>query len=548
MAKGFLTGVICGGVVSAAGIGLVSPMLPPVKTDAAPVVTEPITEHTPVQSEGGTAQAPNDDVAVDAQSAEPEVEADPVVEAPAPEPVDADSSVDENTLDTPAEQPETEGEEASDAGDVIVPDAPEVISEPEIETAAEASMADDVAQAQPDVIVEVDEPVVEVGEVAADAPIEEVQIPEEPAVAVEPEIAPVIKDEAIVADAIIPATPAEIPAVEAEIVELEIPAEDTPVAEVPVLDAQPEASPDEDVLAEVTPEPTPQTLPSVTDPEVSSDLRAGLGTSVGPLADKALDVTKNRLPSIGDGEQDQGLNTTAAGLEAVLPDLSDSPLAIERNAVPAPGIEGRPLMAIVLADMGPERTQLDSLAQFPFPVSVIVDVNAPDLDAAIQFYRQAGAEIVIQADLPPGATPTDAEVNLQVQQPVLDQGVAVYMPPNSGFQTNAPLSRQISEILIASGHGLISQAEGLNTGHKNALKIGVPAGLVFRELDGGKQNNDVIRRFLDNAAFKADQQVGVILMGRAAPQTLGALVEWSLGSRISSVAMVPVSAVLLGGS
>ncbi len=122
------------------------------------------------------------------------------------------------------------------------------------------------------------------------------------------------------------------------------------------------------------------------------------------------------------------------------------------------------------------------------------------------------------------------------------------MAPDSGFQTNAPLSRQVSEILVASGHGLITQPEGLNTGHKNALKTGVPAGLVFRDLDGNGQDNKVIRRFLDNAAFKADQEEGVILMGRAVPQTLAALVEWSVGNRASSVSMVPVSTVLLGGT
>ncbi len=76
----------------------------------------------------------------------------------------------------------------------------------------------------------------------------------------------------------------------------------------------------------------------------------------------------------------------------------------------------------------------------------------------------------------------------------------------------------------------------------------MPAGLVFRELDNDGQKPDVIRRFLDNAAFKARQERGgVILLGHARPETLQALIEWSLGNRAKSVAMAPVSAVLLDG-
>lgn len=309
---------------------------------------------------------------------------------------------------------------------------------------------------------------------------------------------------------------------------------------------QPAMPDDEDAVTPDAPAPAPA-------PEVTIDQQSGLGTSVGPIDDQATGVTTNRLPSIGaaDPEPEAQVADDAApspDADARLVDLSTSPLAIERNSVPVSDTQGRPLMAVVLKDMGPERTQLQGFDKLPFTLSVILDVNAPDLDEAMAFYRDAGAELVIQADLPPSASPTDAEVNLQVQQPKLDKGVAVYMPPESGFQSNAPLSRQIAEILVASGHGLISEPSGLNTGHKNALKTGVPSGLIFRELDGDGQDNKVIRRFLDNAAFKADLEEGVILMGHAVPQTLTALVEWSVGNRISSVAMVPVSAVLLGGS
>jgi polysaccharide deacetylase 2 family uncharacterized protein YibQ len=439
MAKGFLSGVIVGGAVSAVGLAFVSPMLPPIQTAPAPVVQveEPAPTDVPV------------------------VEATPeVVVVPEPE---ATAVVEESPEVEPAVEPTSEPTQAADE----VPEAAETI--------------------QPEA------PVTEAVEDAAD------EVQPEPA----------------------PTEPA--------------PVEPAPAEPAPV---EPEV-----ILPEVI-------EPETAAPEVTTDARSGLGTSVAPLEDRATGVTTNRLPSISsaDAAEDAPAIDLAQPLEPALLDLSSSPLAIERNAVPALDLGGRPLMAVVLKDMGPERSKLEGFDKLPFPVSVILDVTAPDLDDAIAFYRAAGVELVMQADLPPQATPTDAEVNLQVQQSKLNMGVAVYMAPDSGFQTNAPLSRQVSEILVASGHGLITRPEGLNTGHKNALKTGVPAGLVFRDLDGNGQDNKVIRRFLDNAAFKADQQDGVILMGRAVPETLAALVEWSVGNRVGSVAMVPVSTVLLGGS
>lgn len=444
MAKGFLTGVICGGVVSAVGLAFVSPMLPPIQM--APV---------------------------------PNVQTEVPIPTEAPE-----------VAETPAE-----------------------VAPPEAKAAPVAEVADEAASA---------------------APMEAPEVPTEDVVE---------EDTATEGNAVETETPAAEPKEGATEVE-DQPAPAAPEAETS--DAtieEPEATEPDVAEADAS-------APNAREPEVTTDRRIGLGTSVAPLTDQAPGVTTNRLPSIGSadaGEEAPAIDL-AQPLETALLDLPSSPMAIERNAVPALAIGGRPLMAVVLKDMGPERTKLEGMDKLPFPVSVILDVTAPDLDDAIAFYRAAGAELVMQADLPPNATPTDAEVNLQVQQPKLNMGVAVYMAPDSGFQTNAPLSRQIAEILVASGHGLITLPEGLNTGHKNALKTGVPAGLVFRDLDGNGQDNKVIRRFLDNAAFKADQQDGVILMGRAVPETLAALVEWSVGNRVGSVAMVPVSTVLLGGS
>ena len=88
--------------------------------------------------------------------------------------------------------------------------------------------------------------------------------------------------------------------------------------------------------------------------------------------------------------------------------------------------------------------------------------------------------------------------------------------------------------------------KGLDTARKLAQKEGVPAATVFRDFDSEDQDAPTIRRFLDQAAFKASQETnGVIMLGRLRPETISALLLWGLQDRASRVALAPVSALLL---
>ena len=72
----------------------------------------------------------------------------------------------------------------------------------------------------------------------------------------------------------------------------------------------------------------------------------------------------------------------------------------------------------------------------------------------------------------------------------------------------------------------------------------MPAATVFRDFDSADQTPTVIRRFLDQAAFRADQEGGVIMLGRVRPDTISALLLWGLQDRAERVALAPVSALL----
>ena len=147
-------------------------------------------------------------------------------------------------------------------------------------------------------------------------------------------------------------------------------------------------------------------------------------------------------------------------------------------------------------------------------------------------------------DLPTGATATDAEINLSAAFDAVPEAVGLIEGLGAGLQHSREASDQVIAALKESGHGFVLQAKGLNTVQKLAAREGLPAALVFRDFDSAGQTPSAIRRFLDQAAFRADQEGGVIMMGRLRPDTVSALLLWGLQDRSRRVALAPVSATL----
>lgn len=205
--------------------------------------------------------------------------------------------------------------------------------------------------------------------------------------------------------------------------------------------------------------------------------------------------------------------------------------------------EDRPLMSIVLIDDAGS-VGAEALAEFPYPLSFAIDPGDPDAAAKMAARRSAGFEVLMLADLPRAATPQDAETALEVWRSRLPEAVAILEGVETGVQGNRPLADQVAAMAASAGYGLVTQNSGLNTVQKLALQDGVPAGVVFRDFDGAGQDPRAIRRFLDQAAFRAGQEGAVIMLGRLRPDTISALLLWGLQDRAARVALAPVSASL----
>ena len=535
MSRGFIGGILIGAVFSVGVAGVASFMVP---MGPAPL------QDTPVPSD-----APDDERATNA----PEMAEPPVVAAD--------------------ETPLTAAEDTNE--DVITPEPEPVVDEPVVEEPVVEPEPETVPRAE--VAPEVEAPVTQ--EAVQDAPSEDAPdvaaAPEtvEPEPQPEPEVAPTPQPAPQIAQDIDATAPVTVPDAAAPKITLDDPVLPNPMALAPMEPTEPDAlgietrtappvTADESVDTPVSPipdttpvSPTPDTdvatAPSAPDaqpeeapadvvfgaPEQRTDGRPTIGTPAAITSERDTGVTINRLPNAQSGEQ------TAPEAQAT----AQSP-AITRYGQPFANPDDKPLMSVLLMDVGSDlqggEVGIAALRSFPYPLSFAVDVSLPDAAERMQTYRNEGFEVLAMVDLPQGAQPSDAETTLAVAFSRMPEVIGVLEGQGAGLQPDRATADQVTAILGQGGYGLVTQDKGLNTMPKLAVKEGVPAAPVFRDFDSKGQTPTVIRRFLDQAAFKAGIEGSVIMMGRMRPETISALLVWGLQDRASQVALAPVSAVL----
>ena len=421
------------------------------------------------------------------------------------------------------------------------PAAPPVQDEPAPDAPIAVLPVTPDPQVDPAVVPE-DVPVVVPENVAqpAAAPIAEPEIAPQPA----PEAAPAILADAGPAPAAPDAPTA--PAVPEPVADGDTVAAPQAEPVAPAPDLAPEIQPDVLPAAEPAPPPTPE-------PEVIT-LTPDPAQTVLPPARIVLQSDAVNLPQVAGGVRVNRPETTpeiAADVPATAEPAPSGDLAVEdvglalvQFAAPFDNPEGKPLLAVVLLDDGGIAGMAAVLAGVPFAVTVAINPADPDAAARMQTYRDMGIEVLAVAALPEGAQPSDVEVTLESVFATLPQVVGLLDTGNGGVQSSGAVTAQTLARLGADGRGLVVMSAGLNPALRAAATAQVPAAEVYRDLDGDGQDAGTIRRFLDNAAFQARQQSGIVLLARLRPETVSALILWGTENRAAQVALAPISAVL----
>lgn len=432
----------------------------------------------------------------------------PVVKTQAPEPVDVETpKAPEQIAETPSDadlverppagpKPADAPDEALDLSDLeTVPDEQPVVAE------AGDALQEPQAEDQTSVTVMTDAPA------APQAPSTAPALPETDAAPVVVDDAPDPSAEPEDVATLLPDLPSQLAPEEVEQDE-ENPFENSPIA----------VEGDEDTL--------PRNLPRLAAlPQIGGEGATSANTLVGR---RVVPLTER---------DDAPVETD----EAVLEEMTGKP--IEDYAASFENPEAKPLMSIILID-DEGAFGAEALQDFPYPVSFAISPSDPDAAEKMARHRAAGFEVLAMADLPESASAQDAEVSMAVWLDTLHETVGILEGVESGIQGNRKLADQVASIAAVTGRGLITQDNGLNTVQKLAARNGIPSGVVFRDIDGARQDPKIMRRFLDQAAFRAGQEGTVVMLGRVRPETISALLLWGLEDRGNRVAMAPISAVM----
>ena len=442
-----------------------------------------------------------------------------VVAPTPPETFDADKDT------APAFAPATPLDDVVETSDV----APEVSTEPAaLPETAEVAAAIDRPETPAEIAVTAEDeaPATLQEETALTTPEVEVEAPEvdtapaatPPSIlaAEEPAVAP----EAEEADAT--PNPQAVEQEEANVAEAPAREEDTvpAAAQTPVAPAQDDASTATDTTS--TGEAEVAETEAVTLPQTTTAVRI------------------NRPGAAEDEPADEPVEATEA--EAI-PD--DAP-ALLRYAVPFQQTATEAKISIILIDSGEMPNAVAAISDLGFVPTVTVNAlspASPDLAAA---YRAAGVEVAMQAALPQGAQPVDVEVAFEAALGTVPD-VAMLFSDGTGAMQNRAVTAQVMQILAADGYGFVTVQRGLSNAARAAEQAGVSAATILRDIDGNGEDARAIVRGLDQAAFRARQTGNAVLLGRVRPETLSALRDWAAELDQDTLAIVPVSAVLLDG-
>lgn len=300
-----------------------------------------------------------------------------------------------------------------------------------------------------------------------------------------------------------------------------------------------------DIEAPAAPaQPRASSLPTIGGTQEEAVNIASAGTPI-TLPQVNSGVVTNRLPSVGGSSTliTEAPTEEAAAATALAPATLG---ALRAFGTKVDGTEGKALFGVILIDSGEDGIPREDIMQLSVPVTIAIDPTIPDAAGIMADYRQAGIEVIaIANELPTSSSPSDVAVAVGAYFDILDQAVGLMDPLDGRIQSNRTLLQPVLGAIRDSGHGLVTYDRGLNTAQQAARREDIPAATVFRVLDTDLEEGPKIKRYLDRAAFNANRDGSVVVVGRTYRETVKAIIEWVLEKKESGVAMVPVSAVML---
>lgn len=229
-----------------------------------------------------------------------------------------------------------------------------------------------------------------------------------------------------------------------------------------------------------------------------------------------------------------------------------------RYAAVAPAADGKPMIAIVLDDVGLSQFRSDRVIALPRPVTLAVLPYGVNLQGLVARARAAGHEILVHMPMEPTDASVDpgpsalltgldaAELERRLRHNL--DGLSGYVGTNNHMGSRLTASVPAMEVVMRVLHerGLLfldSLTTGRSVAGRTAARHGVPALSRDIFIDAERDPAFILEQ-LDRAARLARQNGYAIAIGHPYPETLRALEAWLPLLADQGLRQVSISAIV----
>jgi len=282
-----------------------------------------------------------------------------------------------------------------------------------------------------------------------------------------------------------------------------------------------------------------------------------------PLKTAASPVTSDPAAPAGGAIQQAALPVPSL---PDLPDLPDPPdledgsqAAWQRFAVPVVAPSARPMIAVVLDDLGLNRAGTNRAIALPAPLTLAFMTYAEGLPRMAARARRAGHELMLHVPMAPRDPATDPGPNvLRVELTPAELARRLnwgldrfegFVGVNNHMGSRFTASRQGMAPVMAAlrARGLLfldSVTSGASVGAAMARRAGVPYAARDVFLDNESSDRAAIARQFARLEAVARRRGSAVGIGHPHRATLDVLASWLPEARARGFAIVPISAIV----
>lgn len=229
-----------------------------------------------------------------------------------------------------------------------------------------------------------------------------------------------------------------------------------------------------------------------------------------------------------------------------------------RNAVPAPKANGRPMIAVIIDDLGLDKKRSEKVAALKGPLTLSYMTYAEELPRQTRDARAHGHELMVHVPMQPqsltydpgpdvlevGSSPDEIRRRLDWGLSRFDGFIGINNHMGSRFTSDLPGMQVVMAELRRRGLAFIDSVTSEKTvGAEAARQFGVPfaARHVFLDNDQGVAH---VRSQLAKTEAYARKHGYAIAIGHPHDGTIEALSGWLSGLEAKGFVLVPVSAII----